>query len=66
MEGNSLYPPAQFSYCNGCGTCDALITLSHQLQVALDGDMEERLVQLSFSAAFDRISDRCLLHKLRC
>ena len=65
----------QFSYQRGLGTCDALLTLSHSLQVALDRGMEERFVQIDFSAAFDRLVqidfsaafDRHsgLLHKLR-
>ena len=43
LEGNSLLPPSQFSYCRGLRTCDALLTLSHQLQVALDGVWKEGL-----------------------
>ena len=65
MESNSLLPPSQFSYRRSLGTCDALLTLSHQLQVALDRGMKERLVQLDFSVAFDRLSHRGLLYKLR-
>ena len=56
LESNSLLLPSQFSYWRGLGTCDALPTLFHHLQVALDRGMERRLVQLGFSAAFDRIS----------
>ena len=37
----------------------------HHLQVALDRGNEERLVQLNFSAAFDRVSHCDLLCKLR-
>ena len=65
LENNSLFPPSQFSYRRGQGTCDALLTLSHHLQVALDRGMEGRLVQLSVSAAFDRVSHRGQLCKLR-
>ena len=46
-------------------TCDALLTLSHHLQVALDKGMEERLVQLDFSAAFVSVSHCSLLYNLR-
>ena len=28
-----MLPPSQFSYRRGLGTCDALLTLSHRLQV---------------------------------
>ena len=42
LEG--LLPPSQFSYRRGLGTCDALLTLSPHLQVALDRGMEGRFV----------------------
>ena len=65
MVSNSLPPPSHISYRKGLKTCDALLTLSHNLQVALDRSMKGRLVQLDFSAAFDRVSHRGLLYKLR-
>ena len=65
LESNSVLPPSQSSYRRGLGTCDVLLTMSHHLQTALDRDMEGRLVQLDFSASFDRGSHRCLLYKLR-
>ena len=43
----------------GMGTCDALLTLSHHLQVALDKGMEEKFVQLEFSTGID-IGIRCI------
>ena len=66
MESNSLLPNSQFLYIRGLGTYDTLVTVSHHLQVALNRGMERRLVQLNFSAAFDRISHHGLLYKLRC
>ena len=39
--------------------------MPHDLQVALDSDIEGRLVQLNFSAPFDIVSHCCLLYKLR-
>ena len=56
LERNSILPPSQFSFSSGLGICDALLTLSHSLQIALDKGMEGKLVQLEFSAAFDRVS----------
>ena len=41
------------------------VTLSHHLQVDLDRGMEGRLIQLDFSAAFDRVRHCGLLYKLR-
>ena len=58
LEGNSLLPSSHFLFCKGLGTCDALPTLSHPLQVALDRAMKERLVQLGLSAAFHRVTHR--------
>ena len=56
---------SQFLYIRSLGTCDALLTLSCHLQVALDRTWRGRLFQLYFSAAFDGVSDCCMLHKLR-
>ena len=64
LKGNSLLL-SQFSYCRDPGTGDALISLSHDASVPLDGGMEETLVQLDFSAAFDRVSHRGLLYTLK-
>ena len=47
------------------GKCDTSLTLSHQVHIALDGGMEERLVQLNFSAAFHRVKHHGLLYKRR-
>ena len=55
-----MIPPSPFSYRMGLGTCDALLTLSHSLQVALD----RGLVQLGFSPAFDKVSHCDPLYKL--
>ena len=57
LKSNNLLPPLQFSYRRGLRTCDALLTLSHHQQVALDRGMERMLVltsnYINFSAAFD-------------
>ena len=62
MESNSLLP-SQFSYRRGLGICDALITLPHHPQVALNRGMKGR--ELDFSAAFDRVSHCGLSYKMR-
>ena len=56
--------PPQFSYRRGLETCDHLLTLSHNQQVALDRGMEGSLVQLGLSAAFDKVSHYGLLYNL--
>ena len=43
LESNSLPPLSQFSYRRALGTCNALLTLSHPLQVALDRVWREGL-----------------------
>ena len=58
LKVNSLLPPSQFSYRGDRGICDALLTMTLQLQVALKRGMEGRLVQLDFSAAFERVNPR--------
>ena len=64
LKNNSLLPPSQFSYRRDLGTCDALLTLCHQLQIALDGDTEGKLVQWDFKAASDRVTHRGMLYML--
>ena len=65
LESNILFPHSQFLYCRGLETFDVLLTLSHRLQVALNKGIEERLVQVDFSAAFNGVSHCGLLYKLR-
>ena len=56
MEGRGVLPTTQFAYRKGLGTCDALICVAHSLQSALEMGQEARIVQIDFSAAFDRVS----------
>ena len=58
-------PAAQFAYREGLGCADTLLTISHHLQKSLDTGMESYIVQLDFSAAFDRVSLSGLLFKLK-
>ena len=46
------------------GTCDALLCLPHSLQSALESGQEARIVQIDFSAAFDRVNHQGILYKL--
>ena len=46
------------------GTCDALLCASHTLQSALVSGQEARIVQIDFSAAFDRVNHLGILYKL--
>ena len=56
---------AQFAdrKCLGCN--DALLTISHHIQKSLDAWMESYIVQLDFSAVFDRVCHSGLLFKLK-
>ena len=56
LVSNSLFPPSQFWYRRSMAACDALLTFSHYLQVALDKSIQGRLVQLDLSATFDAVS----------
>ena len=64
-EKRNLFPNLQFGFHKGLGTCDALLTITNSVQKALDSGCEVRLVGLDFSAAFDRISHKALVFKLR-
>ena len=65
MERNSVLPTTQLAYRKGLGTCDALLCVLHTLQSALDSGKEARIVQIDFSAAFDRENHRgIILYKI--
>ena len=46
------------------GTCDALLFVAHTLQSALEMGQEARIVQIDFSATFDRVNHQGILFKL--
>ena len=56
MECRGVLPTTQFAYREGLGTCDALLCAAHTLQGALEMGQEARIVQIDFSAAFDRVN----------
>ena len=56
-----VLPTTQFAYRKGLGTCDALLCVSHKLQSALESGQEARIVQIDFSAAFDRVNHQGIL-----
>ena len=64
MERSGVLPNSQFAYRKGLGTCDAHLCESHTLQSALESEQEGRIVQIDFSAAFDRVNRQGILYKL--
>ena len=64
-ENFNLLPDSQFGFRKGLGTCDALLTLSHDLQSFLDRGLESRIVTIDFSSAFDVVNHRALIYKLK-
>ena len=64
MEGRGVLPTTQFAYNKGLGTCDALLCVVHTLQNALEMGQEARIVQIDFSAAFDRVKHQGIFFKL--
>ena len=64
MESSGVLPTNQFAYRKGLCICDAFLFLSHTLQSALESGQEARIVQIHFSAAFDRVSHQGILYKL--
>ena len=59
-----VLPTTQFVHRKWLGTCGELLCVSHTLQSALEGGQESRIVQIDFSAAFDRVNRRGILYKL--
>ena len=64
MERSGVLPTTQFPYRKDLGTCDALLCVSHTLQSALESELEARIVQIDFIAAFDRVNHQGILYKL--
>ena len=65
LERSGLACPNQFAYRKGLGTCDALLTITDICQRALDAGQEVRLIQVDFSAPFDRVNHAGILYKLQ-
>ena len=64
MKCSGVLPTTQFAYQKGLGTCDALLHVSHTLHNALESGQEARIMQIDFSAAFDRVNHLAILYKL--
>ena len=62
---SGLLPATQFAYRKGLGCTDALLSIYHDLQKSLAAGMESYILQLDFSAAFDRVSHSGFLFKLK-
>ena len=54
------FQPPSLLIEKGLGTCDALLCMSHTLQ----SGQETRIVQIDFSAVFDRVNHLDILYKL--
>ena len=63
MDRSGVLPTTQFAYRKNLGTCDALLCVSHSLQRALESGQDPRIVQIDFSAAFERVNYLCILNK---
>ena len=64
IEHCGVLPTTQFAYRKGLGTCDVLLCVSHTLQSAFENGQEAMIVQIDFSAAFDRVNHKGILYKL--
>ena len=64
MDRSGVHPTTQLSYRKGLGTCGVLLCMSHTLQSALESGQEARIVQMDFSATFDRVTHHCILYNL--
>ena len=63
MERSGVLPTTQFACWKGLGTCDALLCVSHTLQSELESWQEARIIQIDFSASFDRVNHQGILYK---
>ena len=65
LERSGVLSSHQYSYRKSLGTCDALLDIVCAGQMVLDRGGELALVQIDFSAAFDRVNHGDLVFKLR-
>ena len=64
MERSGALPTTQFAYRKFLGTCNAVLRASQTLQSPLGSGQVARIVQIDFSAAFDRFNNQVILYKL--
>ena len=64
MEHCGVLPTTQFAYQKGLGAFDSLLCVLHTLQSSLETRQEARIVQIDFSAAFDRVNHQGILYRL--
>ena len=65
LERSGVLSSHQYLYRKSLGTCDALLDIICAGQMELDRGGELALVQINFSAAFDRVNHGSLVFKLR-
>ena len=65
LERSGVLPSHQYSYRKSLGTCDALLDIVCAGQMELDRNGELALIQIDFSAAFDRVNHGGLVFKLQ-
>ena len=63
MEHSGVLPTTKFANQKSQGTCDALLWVSHTLQI-IESGQEARIMLIDFSAAFDRVKHQGILYKL--
>ena len=61
MERSGELPTTHFAYRKSLYTCDSLLCVSHKLHSALESGQDARIVQIDFSAAFDRVNPQGIL-----
>ena len=64
MEPNGVLPTTKFADRECLGTCDALLCMSVTLQSALESGEEVSIVQIDYSASFDKVNHQGILYKL--
>ena len=62
MERSGVLPTTQFAYHKSLGNYDASLCMSLTLKSALDSGQEARIIQIDFSAAFDRVNHQGILY----
>ena len=64
MECSGVLPTTQFAHRKGLGTAMHFCACHIHHKVALDSGQEAMIVQIDFSAAFDRVNQQGILYKI--
>ena len=64
LECSGVLKTTEFDYWKCLGTCDALLCMSHTLQSVLESGHVVKIMNIAFTADFDRVNHQGILYVL--